>query len=481
MTDGYRFGPFDLDPRAAELRRAGVQVPLQPQPASILALLVSRAGELVTREEIQTEIWPDRVVDYEQGLNYAIRQIRTALGDDAESPTYVETLSRRGYRFVAPVERLEGAEVTRSSRPLIGYGLVGLLLVAGGAVIVQEGIGRRVARAIAPDLVGTEPAGATTLPAHPAARETFLIARGLLDTRDREVLDRARDGFSAVLEAEPDFAPALTGLGEAFLRSGEPAAARMPLERAVRLAPDDAQAHNLLAQVLLFHAWDWERARRHLDQALRLQPGQASVHQVRAYWLAVNGRLEEARAAMETALRLDPLSSYVHADAGWIDYWAGHRDRAADRCGRTIELDPESRSGRTCLLFVRMAQGDWTAAREAARALMLSHGATAAETAVLDAAPVTAELEPYWSWEARRLESLPERSAHDAFLLALTYAQLDRGDDAFRELEEAWRGRTSWMLWLEVEPRLAPLRDDPRWAELVGRMGFPRSVSGGRG
>jgi TolB-like protein/DNA-binding winged helix-turn-helix (wHTH) protein/tetratricopeptide (TPR) repeat protein len=99
-----RFAEFELDLRSGELRTNGTSVKLQPQPAKILALLVRRRGETVTRDEIVREVWgSDTFVDYEQGLNFAIRQIRTALGDDAERPVYIETVPKRGYRFVAPV------------------------------------------------------------------------------------------------------------------------------------------------------------------------------------------------------------------------------------------------------------------------------------------------------------------------------------------------------------------------------------------
>jgi hypothetical protein len=104
---------------------------------------------------------------------------------------------------------------------------------------------------------------------------------------------------------------------------------------------------------------------------------------------------------------------------------------------------------------------------------MAQHQATATDLASLDAARTDAGLERYWAWEASRLEAIPKRSPHDAFLLALAYAQLGRSDEAFRELETAYRGRTPWMLWLELEPRLEPLRDDPRWAALVRRMDYP--------
>ncbi len=108
-----RFGPFELDLRSGEMRRAGVLVRLQPQPFKVLAMLAIRPGELVTREEIQKEVWPaGTFVDFEQSLNFCIRQIRSALGDSALSPRFVETLPRRGYRFnFGPVEtvRVPGA------------------------------------------------------------------------------------------------------------------------------------------------------------------------------------------------------------------------------------------------------------------------------------------------------------------------------------------------------------------------------------
>jgi len=103
-----RFGVFEMDIRSGELRRNGAVVRLQPQPFKVLALLAGRPGEVVTREEIQSEVWPaGTFVDFEQSLNFCIRQIRAALGDSAVSPRYVETLPRRGYRWVGgTVERI---------------------------------------------------------------------------------------------------------------------------------------------------------------------------------------------------------------------------------------------------------------------------------------------------------------------------------------------------------------------------------------
>jgi len=103
----YRFGVFEADATLGELRRQGVRVKLNAQPFQMLLLLLDRPGELLTREEISRALWPDGTfVDYEHGVNSAVNRIREALGDTAGNPRFIETLARRGYRFVAPVERI---------------------------------------------------------------------------------------------------------------------------------------------------------------------------------------------------------------------------------------------------------------------------------------------------------------------------------------------------------------------------------------
>ncbi len=104
----YRFGNFELDTRSSELCRNGYRVRLQEQPRRILALLLEHAGDLVLREELQHILWPaDTFVDFDIGLNAAIRKLRLALGDRVKNPQFIETISRRGYRFLAPVAYFE--------------------------------------------------------------------------------------------------------------------------------------------------------------------------------------------------------------------------------------------------------------------------------------------------------------------------------------------------------------------------------------
>src|SRR5262252_4858688 len=100
-----RFGAFEVDTRSGELRKHEIRLRLQDQPFRVLQILVEHPGEVVTREELQTQIWPsDTFVDFERGLNNAVKRLRETLGDSAESPRYVETLPKRGYRFIATLE-----------------------------------------------------------------------------------------------------------------------------------------------------------------------------------------------------------------------------------------------------------------------------------------------------------------------------------------------------------------------------------------
>lgn len=112
-----RFGVYELDRRSGELRKSGLRIALQEQPRQVLAALLERPGEVVTRDELRQRLWRgDTFVDFEHGLNAAVKRLRETLGDSAESPRFVETLPRRGYRFIAPVE-LEPARQSAASPP----------------------------------------------------------------------------------------------------------------------------------------------------------------------------------------------------------------------------------------------------------------------------------------------------------------------------------------------------------------------------
>src|SRR5438270_8020058 len=110
-----RFGAFEADVQTGELRKDGVKLKFSGQPFQVLAILMERPGDVVTREELQKRLWPDTFVDVERNLNTAVNKIREVLGDSAESPRFVETLPRRGYRFIGVLEPPSAAESSASN------------------------------------------------------------------------------------------------------------------------------------------------------------------------------------------------------------------------------------------------------------------------------------------------------------------------------------------------------------------------------
>src|SRR5260221_12279255 len=125
-----RFGPFELDLGTGELRKHGLKTRLQQQPFRVLALLLEHPGEVVTREELRQAIWPaDTFVDFDEGLDATIYKLRNTLGDSSENPRFVETLPRRGYRFIAPVEEVRPKTI-RARDPLTMAGVLTAAVLA---------------------------------------------------------------------------------------------------------------------------------------------------------------------------------------------------------------------------------------------------------------------------------------------------------------------------------------------------------------
>ena len=153
-TGVLRFGPFELDLASSEIRKGGALIKMQAQHFELLILLAGRAGQIVSREEIRRALWDDDTfVDFDRSINFGINQIRGALGDDPQSPRYVETLPRKGYRFIAPIAQSDAkaeivprAELTVASKPvppgrrwwLIGSGIVAAVIAVLVAIELQR-------------------------------------------------------------------------------------------------------------------------------------------------------------------------------------------------------------------------------------------------------------------------------------------------------------------------------------------------------
>ena len=151
-----RFGVFELNLTTEELRKYDIPIKLAPQPLTILALLASRAGQVVTREEIQKQVWGDGTyVDFEHGLNQCVKQIRTALNDNADRPVYIETMPRRGYRFLAPVV----SKTILAPPPKVMESKSGVAIVPGAVAAATAPASGPTATVVSPGDAGAAPRG----------------------------------------------------------------------------------------------------------------------------------------------------------------------------------------------------------------------------------------------------------------------------------------------------------------------------------
>jgi len=214
MASRVRFGLFEFDPSTGELVREGTPVRLQPQPARVLALLVERPGEIVSREDLRKHVWgQETFVDFERGLNFCIAQIRSALGDSADSPRYVETVPKRGYRFIAPAGPVAAtAETTSSARTqrtklrvaTLAALAVGLAAAVGAFVVVRQGtLGSVVEEAPAIGRV-SEPVPIAVVPFdnQTGSKELDSLAEALADATVAELAQVQRPRLAVVGNAQ---------------------------------------------------------------------------------------------------------------------------------------------------------------------------------------------------------------------------------------------------------------------------------------
>ncbi|MEM7356424.1 MAG: winged helix-turn-helix domain-containing protein, partial [Acidobacteriota bacterium] len=200
------FGQFEVDLESGELRRAGLRLALQGKPIEVLAALLAEPGRVVTRERLRRELWSDDLYgDVDHRLNNAVNRLRTALGDSASNPRFVETVPRRGYRFIAPIRALGAAASSPVARPrnhspaTAATAAAAILLVAVGAIAALrlESPGVTVEQSAQPQV-------------------EYLKGRHLWAKKEPEAVLRSRDYFLAAIEHDPSDGLAWTGLADAY-------------------------------------------------------------------------------------------------------------------------------------------------------------------------------------------------------------------------------------------------------------------------
>ena len=485
------FGPFEFDPVTGELWRDGAPVHLQQQPAKVLALLVSHPGELLTRDQVRQHVWGEGTfVDFQRGLNFAVMQIRTALGDEAESPRYVETLARRGYRFVAPVESnapVAGDVVPRPPAPAAAGGGPADTRPAPGS-----GRGRRRVAFGAGVLVLAAVAAAVWWPVRsvPASGRKMIVVvpfRHLGPAEEQFLADGMTDEIACRLASirdlgviSPTSARQYAGTAKSIRQIGSELGVEYVLEGSVRWERPPSGPARVRVTPRLVRVADevqvWTRIwERELGEVLRLQSelarevaGELNVRLAgseqgqaersaspEAYEAYLRGRAaQERHDGPGLRLAADLFERSVELDPGFAPAWAqlahshallcyhspgdARPDRAREAVEKALAIDPGLARARLALGYYH-----YTCQRDLARAL---DAAAAAERGLPGDAALLRLLGLIHRRRgrvAKALESQEEAfalSPRDAILawdLGSTQAMLGRYDDAGRSWETA--------------------------------------------
>jgi TolB-like protein/Tfp pilus assembly protein PilF len=598
-TPKYRFGAFELDARARELRRRDRRVKIQAQPFELLLLLLERPAEVVTREEIRRKLWPgDTFVDFEYGVNSAVKKLRRALSDSTDDPRFIETLPRVGYRFLAPVERVappkqramlvvlpfenlsndpeqeyfsdglteetitalgqmassgasqrqqgapSGLDGVRSPvakgdpSPALTLGIIArtsamaykrtsksiaeigrelevdyavegsvrrdrnrvritvqLIRTADQThlwaqnydrdlkdfIAVQGELGRAIAEQIRIQLAPPSPARA--VPAlNPAAYDAYLRGRFHLNRITRPNIERAIQYFQQATELDPGIAVAYAGLADAYvmlpISSDAPSRDVVPNAmlaacRALEIDPELAEAHVAAASANFWYDWDWKQSERSFRRALALNANYSWAHFRYAHLLSNTGRHEEAFAEVAIARELDPLSLIINTMCGQFRYQAGRLDEALPFLARALDLDPNFWVAHVDCAKVYAAQGRYEEALASATRARQSGGGSTEPLSLIGHAAACLGRRDHAQDALRELLSMTEARYVPPYNVALVYLALGDIEKCLEWLERAFADRDVRLVFLRVEPKWNPLRSNPRFRNLVKRVGLP--------
>ncbi len=514
-----RFGVFEADLDAGELRRNGIKVRIQDLPFRALTLLLSRPSQVVSRDDLRQTLWPgDVFVDFDQSISSAIRRLREALGDSAENPTFIETIDRRGYRWIAPVH-LPASEEPKASeaderRPAeANHESAGQSLhedsAAAGAVSTGAGsMGWKSVWAIyvLPLLLllaawslrpSTRSAGAgigmprlglsgpaSIHPANQEAKDLYLQGRFYWNKRTPESLNQALDAFTQAIVHDPGYSDAYVGLADCYnllrefsLMPGSEAYPRAlaAAKKAVELDDRSSEGHASLAFVSFYGMWDAATADREFRRALELDPKNAKAHHWYAGFLSVMRRFDEALAEINRAQALDPDSRSILADKGRFLWMAGHRDESMHLLKKVEATDPDFVSPHRYLKLSYLDNGDYPAyLSEMKEEAVLLHDD------VLLAVAQTAEkgFEAHgaagmFSSELQVQKKLFEQGKLSACSLADTSARAGETQQTLDWLESCYTRHDQEAVNLAAEPAYNNLHRVAAFQQLLARIGLP--------
>ncbi len=457
-------GEWTAEPSRNLLVRGTEQVRVEPRVMDVLVHLAGRAGEVVSKEDLVAAVWESRYVT-DDVLTVTVYALRKALGDDARQPQYIETVSRRGYRWIAPVHAngsvAGSAGVARSRRKvrLIAAAAAVLALAAGGAAWLLTSQGRKHVPAA-------------------AAHEAYVKGRYFLDQRSVSSLQQALEQFERAIALDPEYPAAHAGLADTYSSMSDfgvatPAELRpramAAAEHALKLDRRSGEALAALGRIQFLFDWDFAAAEKNIERAVELNPEHMPAFQVLAWLRSAQGRNAQAATAARRALQLDPVNMARYTELAWVLSFDGQFDAALAELDRALRLNPRHFECHMMKGWTHELAGKPDDAFAAYREGLVAAGTPKESLQRIDGVYRAEGLPGYYKlWLSR--SSSGSRPLSDTWL-AQIYVRTGEIDRALTSLEQAFQKRESALAWVSVDPSFRPLHADERFQRIAGKIG----------
>lgn len=581
----YEFSGFRLEEAQQRLLYNGQPVALKPKILDLLRYLIQSRGQLIAKDDLMREVWPDTIVE-ENNITVSMSILRKTLGEDRQKPRFIQTVPRRGYRFVAEVIELSTDPITvgdshqvvtvseaeeapidslavlpmdspekdpnveylsdgitesiidllsripnlrvlarstvfRFKEKQIDPQEVGRLLnvravmmirvmrlgdkliirselvkVADGSQLwgeqynrspsdvlaIQEEIARAITESLKFKLTSSDH---ISLARHPTenieAYNLYLRGRYFWNKYSKEWVLKAIEVFQEAIQIDSYYALAYCGLADAYFRLSNvhfPPREVMPKAKeaalkAVEIDDNLAEAHSSLGLVKVYYDHDWVGAEAEFRKALKLDPNLVSAHQRYGTYLTFMGRFEESIRHYETALELDPFSLQINMNLATTYYLRGEYERAVNHLNKTSELEPNYMPTHFVLGSAYVQQGRLEEAIEQFQFIYKMDEEAYIALGFMGYAHALngqrAEAETLLSI----LDDISQRKYISPYSLLLIHLALGPLERVFQLLEQLYEERNDWLVWLKVSPELKNVRNDPRFQDLLRRIGFP--------
>ncbi len=456
-------GEWTVESSRNVIARHGNEVHLEPRVMDLLVCLVRRAGRVVSKDELVAEVWEGRYVT-DDVLTVSVYALRKALGDEARQPRYLETIPRRGYRWLVPVKSAPPEStvpvVKSSSRPRwLAAGAALALLMITAWLAAQWPVNTRPHRSA-------------------DVHEAITKGRYFLDQRSITGWKQALEEFQRAVALDPNDPGGFAGLADAYSNMSDfgvasPAELRpqamAAAQRALEMDPQSAEAHAALGRAQFLFDWDFAAAGESLACAIELNPDFMPAHQAMAWVRSAQGRHREAIAEARRALQLDPINTARYNELAWVLSLDGHYEEANRQVDRALRVNPRSWEARMMKGSTEALAGHPNAAFAAYREGLQTLNAPQEALRRWDTVYQTQGLPGlYRLW-------LHPPSGSNAIPMSHTWrAKLFVGagdfDRALESLQQAYESGEGALAWVNVEPAFQPLRSDARFQRIAARV-----------